>query len=422
MMNSLYHLFLALISALVYGFPSRRLSVIGVTGTKGKTTVTEILGKILESGGYKIALANGLRFKIGDTEQPNMLKMTMPGRGKLQRFLRDAVNSGCKYAVIEVTSEGIKQHRHRFIDFTVAALTNLQKEHIEAHGSFEAYREAKADLFRRVKTIHVLNADDPNINFFDRFDAEHKWYFGLKPTNRAGHVIVPESFETGNFGITFTLYGRKFSSRLLGEFNLSNILCAAAISRSLGIEWEAIHKGVAEFAGVPGRLEFIRREPFGVIVDYAHTPDSLEAVYKTVRDSLKPGRMICVLGAAGGGRDKWKRPVMGEIASRYCDEIFLTDEDPYDEPPERIISDIQSGITNYPARGRLRRPSADRQLPITHVILDRKEAIRSAITAAKSGDAVIITGKGAERFMVKAGKKIPWSDREVVEEILNENV
>jgi len=132
--------------------------------------------------------------------------------------------------------------------------------------------------------------------------------------------------------------------------------------------------------------------------------------------------MICVLGAAGGGRDKWKRPVMGEIASRYCDEIFLTDEDPYDEPPERIISDIQSGITNYPARGRLRRPSADRQLPITHVILDRKEAIRSAITAAKSGDAVIITGKGAERFMVKAGKKIPWSDREVVEEILNENV
>jgi UDP-N-acetylmuramoyl-L-alanyl-D-glutamate--2,6-diaminopimelate ligase len=382
---SFYHLAWAFIAAVFYCFPSRHLVVIGVTGTKGKTTVTEMLSKILEETGLKVAVANGLHFKISDREEPNLLKMTMPGRGKLQKFLYDALKAGCTHAIIEVTSEGIKQHRQRFIKFDVAALTNLQKEHIEAHGSFEAYRAAKGKLFWQTKDIHVINAQDPNAAYFKKFPARQK--------------ILYSRQDATNLGLQL---------QIPGEFNLMNAVCAAVIARALGIKEETIRKALREFKGVAGRMEFIQKEPFQVIIDYAHTPDSLEAVYKTIKNSISQDhKMICVLGAAGGGRDKWKRPVMGEIASRYCDEIFLTNEDPYDEPPEKIISDIQAGITNY-------------QLPITHVIPDRKEAIRNAILAAKPGDAVIITGKGAERFMVMGNKKIPWQDAEIAKEVLRE--
>lgn len=380
---SFYHFLWALGAALWFGFPSKKLTVIGVTGTKGKTTVTELLGKILEASGAKVAIANGLHFKIADREEPNLLKMTMPGRGQLQKFLARAAAAGCRYALIEVTSEGIKQHRHRFIKFSVAALTNLQPEHLEAHGSFEAYRRAKAELFRATKLIHVINADDGEADYFKQFSAKEKFYYSQKDFPVLG-LVQPQS--------------------LPGEFNLSNILCAATIAKALGIGKETIRQVVAEFPGVPGRMEFIQRIPFAVVVDYAHTPDSLEAVYKTV----KPvgGKLICVLGSAGGGRDKWKRPVMGEIASRYCDRIFLTNEDPYDEEPTEILSAIRSGIPQ------------DR-LSWAEVILDRRLAIERAVKAANRGDAVIITGKGSERFMaVGSGKKIPWDDRAIAREIL----
>lgn len=381
---SLYHFAWALIGAWRYGFPSRRLTVIGVTGTKGKTTVTELLAAILELAGNRVALANGLRFKIGSEETPNSLKMTMPGRGRLQRLLRDADRAGCRYAIIEVTSEGIRQHRHRFINFSIAALTNLQRDHIEAHGSFEAYRAAKGAFFKGVKTIHVLNADDPNVEYFKRFRAKEKIYFSK------------DDFEQ---------YRAFQPASLPGEFNLYNIACAARIAQALGVPRDVIVQAISRFAGVPGRMQFIQREPFAVIVDYAHTPDSLEAVYQTVREMRKPNRLICVLGAAGGGRDKWKRPVMGSIAANYCNEIILTDEDPYDEHPEQIVAEIRAGISNA-------------QLPITTVILDRREAIKRALAIAKPNDAVVITGKGAERFMVIGRKKIPWSDAEIVQEAL----
>jgi len=382
---SFYHFLWALGSALWFGFPSHKITVIGVTGTKGKTTVTELLGKILEASGAKVAIANGLHFKIADREKPNLLKMTMPGRGKLQKFLAEAAAAGCRYAIIEVTSEGIKQHRHRFIKFSVAAITNLRPEHLEAHGSFEAYREAKAELFRATRLVHVVNADDAATQYFRQFPARQKVSYSKKDFSQF-RLIQPRS--------------------LPGEFNLYNILCAAAVAKALGISQETIRQAVAEFPGVPGRMEFIQREPFAIIVDYAHTPDSLEAVYEAIRYTLHATRLICVLGSAGGGRDKWKRPVMGEIASRYCDKIFLTNEDPYDEEPTLILSEIRSGVP----RDRLSR---------VELIADRKLAIRRAVEAAAKGDAVIITGKGSEKFMALAGgKKIPWDERAVVREIL----
>jgi UDP-N-acetylmuramoyl-L-alanyl-D-glutamate--2,6-diaminopimelate ligase len=391
---SLYHFAWALAGAMWYGFPSRRITIIGVTGTKGKTTVTELVGAILEAAGNKVALANGIRFKIGDHEEPNLLKMTMPGRGRLQKFLRRAVHAGCTYAVLEVTSEGISQHRHRFIRFAVAALTNLQREHLEAHGSFEAYRSAKGALFKHTPGIHVLNADDPNVEYFRQFRSKEKIYFSERDC-AAYRPFQPAS--------------------LPGEFNLSNICCAAAIAQSLGIPQDAIREALSRFPGVPGRMQFIQKEPFAVVVDYAHTPDSLEAAYTTLREALKPHRMVCVLGAAGN-RDSWKRPIMGELAARYCDRIILTNEDPYDEPQEQIIREIASGIENV----KFKSQNSKLQVKMQNyqIVVDRREAIREAIRSAEAGDAVVITGKGAERFMVIGKKKIPWSDIDIAKSLL----
>lgn len=408
---SCYHLFWAFAGALIYRFPSRNITVVGVTGTKGKTTVTELLARILETAEHKVAVANGLHFRIGDREELNNLKITMPGRGKLQNFLRDAVNAKCKYAVIEITSEGIKQHRHRFIKFEVAALTNLQKEHLESHGSFEAYRAAKAKLFIATKNIHVLNLDDKNFEYFRRISAKTKFYYTLeysKTKKTKGTVVVPEMWQGSSGGMTFSIDNQRFETKLIGKFNLANILCAIAIARALRVGWDEIRRAVLDFPGVPGRMQFIQKEPFTLIVDLAHTPDSLEAVCKTVRSTLNAKRLICVLGAAGGGRDRWKRPVMGALAAEYCDRVILTSEDPYDEDPNQILSEIKSGIPND-------------KIQMTNLILDRREAIEKAISLAERGDAVIITGKGSERWITLAGgKKIPWSDVEIAKEALLE--
>lgn len=373
---SWYHFTLAFLGAFLYGFPSRRLKVIGVTGTNGKTTTTEIISKILEEAGHKVALINSIRFKIGDKEELNMLKMTMPGRLKLQRFLRQAVEAGCQYAVLEVTSEGIKQHRHRFIKFDTAVLTNLSPEHIEAHGSFEKYREAKAELFKTCKNIHIINQDDQQAPYFLQFPSAKKFGYSEKDKMSGG--------------------------KLLGEFNAWNTAAACKVGLAYGIDWQTCKKAIEKIEKIPGRMEEVISEPFKVIVDYAFTPNALEKVYKTLTSNFQSPtlKLICVLGSAGGGRDKWKRPVLGEIAARYCDKVIITNEDPYDDPPMEIIDEVAGGT-----KGKAQK------------ILDRREAIKKALDLANPSDTVIITGKGSEPWIcVEKGKKIPWDDREVVRE------
>jgi UDP-N-acetylmuramoyl-L-alanyl-D-glutamate--2,6-diaminopimelate ligase len=382
---SIYHFILAFLGALIYGFPSKKITLIGVTGTNGKTTTTEMIAEIFEKAGKKIALLNSIRFKIGEKEEINKLRMTMPGRFFIQRFLKKAKKEGCEYAIIEVTSEGIKQHRHRFLDFKVAVFTNLAPEHIEAHGSFEKYREAKLKLFEVVKEIHVINIEDKNADYFLRTLAKKKITFGL---------------EKGDFNLKNT----DIKIQIPGEFNLYNALAAFSVAKTLGIEEEIIKEALREFKGVPGRMEEVISTPFKVIVDYAFTPNALEKVYQTLINlkpktyNLKP-KIICVLGSCGGGRDRWKRPVLGELAAKYCNEIIVTNEDPYDEDPWQIIEEVAKG-TNGKARK----------------ILDRREAIKEALKLAKEGDIVVITGKGAEPSIVEKGKKIPWDDRKVVKE------
>jgi len=385
-----YHWLLSLLGAFLYGFPSRKMIVIGVTGTNGKSTVVEMISKILAAAGYKVASLSSIKFKIGEKEWLNTLKMTMPGRLKLQKFLRQAVAFGCQYAVLEVTSEGIKQYRHKFIDFDVAVFTNLTPEHIEAHGSFENYRAAKGKLFQVTKKIHIINIDDENAEYFLQFPAERKYTYGLNQG------------DVNNKNLQLNL-------RLIGDFNIYNALAAISVGISQGIDLETCKSAVEKIKGVPGRMEKVISEPFKVFVDYAFTPNALEKVYQALKTNnykLQTTKLICVLGACGGGRDKWKRPVLGELAAKYCDEVIVTNEDPYDEDPYQILSMIKSGISKS-------------QFPMTNFyeILDRREAIRKSFKLAKLNDVVVITGKGCEPWIcVGRGKKIPWDDREVVRE------
>ncbi len=374
-----YHLGLAFLGAVLYRFPSRKLKVIGVTGTNGKTTVVNLATEILEGAGFKVASLSGIKFKIGDKERPNTLKMTMPGRFKIQKFLRQAVKAGAQYVLLEVTSEGIKQHRHRFINFEVAVFTNLSPEHIEAHKGFENYKKAKGKLFRAAKKIHIINIDDENAQYFLGFPAQKIYTYGLNQG------------DTNNQDL-------KLSLRLVGDFNIYNALAAIGVGISQGVGLAVCKKAVERVEEIPGRMEEVISQPFKVFVDYAFTPNALEKVYQT----LKPpnAKMICVLGACGGGRDKWKRPVLGEIAAKHCHEIIITNEDPYDENPLAIIEQVASGT-----KGKARK------------ILDRRQAISESLRMARLGDTVVITGKGCEPWIVEAhGQKIAWDDRQVVRE------
>ncbi len=377
----MYHFKLALLGAIIYRFPSRHIKVIAVTGTKGKSSVTEILNAILEEVGFKTAVSNTIRFKIGEKSERNLYKMSMPGRFFVQRFLRKAVDAKCDYAILEVTSQGAELFRHRFIDFDGLIFTNLAPEHIEAHGSYEKYVAAKLSIAdavvksKKPETILVANADDKET---PKFLAKN---FGVKET----------------FSLSDT---KNYKTPLTGDFNMMNVLAAATYAETQSIPKEKIMTALVKFSYIPGRVERIKEgQDFDVIVDYAHTPESLQALY----DAFHGKRKICVLGNTGGGRDVWKRDKMAKIAEKECDEIILTNEDPYDDDPQKIIADMASAI-----------PGAK---PI--VIMDRRMAINKAISLAKSGDAVLITGKGTDPYIMTAnGSKIPWSDAYVAKEEL----
>ncbi|MEX2144922.1 MAG: UDP-N-acetylmuramoyl-L-alanyl-D-glutamate--2,6-diaminopimelate ligase [Candidatus Spechtbacterales bacterium] len=425
-----YHSAWPALGAFLYGHPSKEIKVIGITGTNGKTSVAHLCSYLLENAGYKTASISSLRFKIGNEEWPNKLKMTMPGRMKLHLFLRKAADAGCQFAVIEVTSEGVRQNRHKFIEFDTAVFTNLTPEHIESHGSFENYKNAKGKFFSLRHRASVVNLDDENANYFLQFPAIEKIGYTLNPGSASlgTEEILAEKLKLEDRGINFYIRDNKFSIPILGKFNAYNVLAAIGAGRAQGIPMDKMADILSSFPGVPGRAEVVIGEPFNVVVDYAHTPDALEKVYNTVSEQLrqkKGGRTICVLGAAGGGRDKWKRPKLGEIASEHCDEIILTDEDPYTENPESILKDIESGLsedTRYlsapsPPAGRTGLRQADKKQEINYEkILDRRQAIREALKKAKEGDNVIITGKGAEPLMMTAKGPVPWDDRQVARE------
>ncbi|MDD4409396.1 MAG: UDP-N-acetylmuramoyl-L-alanyl-D-glutamate--2,6-diaminopimelate ligase [Candidatus Pacebacteria bacterium] len=389
-----YHYLLAMFACVVCNDPSRSIKIIGVTGTGGKSTVVSIISKILEESGKKVALSSSLSFKIGEEEEDNKLKMTMPGRFVLQKFLAKAVAAKCDYAILEVTSEGVKQNRHRFIDFNAAAITNLNPEHIEAHKGFENYKKEKGKLFKEAKDLHVINLDDEHAQYFLSFPSKKVITYGIK--NRNADFVAEDIIVTPN-GSKFKVDGVEFELNLLCEFNVYNALCAIAIGVSLGATLIQCSDAIKKIGQIAGRTEKIIDTPFDIFIDYAFTPVALEKVY----DFLKPanGKLICVLGACGGGRDSWKRPVLGEIADRYGDYVIVTNEDPYDENPQQIIDQVSSGVKDSNKLFR---------------VFDRREGIKKALQLARKDDVVIITGKGCEPWICwENGRKEAWSDKDV---------
>lgn len=393
---SAYHLILAAIGAVWYRFPSRYITVIGVTGTKGKSSTTEYIHAILTEAGCRSMLSNSIRRVVGGKTHPQPGRMSMPGRFALQKMLREAVDKGCTHAVIEMTSEGAVQSRQRFISMDALVFTNLAPEHIESHGSLEKYQEAKLAIgktlsrSRKRPRILVVNKDDPFSAAFLSLPHDKAISFSL--TNA-------EPYDTSSTDGHCMFQGTQLAVHHPGEFSLMNALAAAHVTHALGMSTAHIAQGIASLTIIPGRAERIELgQPFTVVVDYAHNPSSLEALYTAYPNTRK----ICVLGSTGGGRDRWKRPHMGVLADTYCDTVILTNEDPYDEDPLTIIEALKSEMHREPI-----------------IEVDRRLAIRAALRAARDGDTVLITGKGIDpTIQERHGTATMWSDRVVAEEEL----
>ncbi|MFH1598608.1 MAG: UDP-N-acetylmuramoyl-L-alanyl-D-glutamate--2,6-diaminopimelate ligase [Patescibacteria group bacterium] len=415
-----YHWKLAKLANIIYGHPSKKMTIIGVTGTTGKSTTVNLIAKILEQAGNKVGLTSTFNYKVGDQEQINDTKMTMPGRFGLQKIMKEMVRAGCQYAVIETSSEGIAQYRHLGIDYDVAVFTNLSPEHIESHGSFANYKEAKGKLFksliknkRKAKKISVVNLDDQQADYFLKFWADEKWGFSTNKKLRAGNYnnVIAENISLESWGSKFLVNGHQVNFNLVGLFNVYNALATICVGLGLGLDLETIKGGLEGVEKIEGRLEEIEEgQDFKVIVDYAHEPRSLESVYQALKPTTL-GRTIAVLGSCGGGRDKARRPILGKLAAQYTDIVIVTNEDPYDEDPMTIIEQVAEGAIK---NGK----ELDKNL---FKILDRRKAINKALSLAQKDDLVIITGKGAEQcIMGRRGERISWDDRRAARELLKE--
>ncbi|MEN9524311.1 MAG: hypothetical protein RL536_380 [Candidatus Parcubacteria bacterium] len=420
---SLYHYSLALIADLCYGFPSKKMIVIGVTGTKGKTSTANFIWSSLEAGGFKTGIISTANIRIADKQSLNYLHMTMPGRFAIQKLMAEMVKHGCKFCVVETTSEGIKQFRHIGIRYDMAVFTNLTPEHLPSHGgSFEAYKEAKSKLFKvlsthsktidgkRVEKVIIANKDSEHADYYLNHIADKKITYAI---NSSADYVAAQIVET-NSGVDFEINGAKFNLSILGKFNVYNALPAIIISKSFRMNDVAIRKGLLGLQLIPGRMEQINQgQNFTVIVDYAHEKQSITNVLQTAKNmkinSGKPNaKTIILLGAEGGGRDRAKRPIMGELSAKMADYLIVSNVDPYDDDPKDIVEDIAVSAEKF---GMVRNNNL-------FVIEDRGEGIRKALSLAREGDVVLITGKGAEQSMILGNKIIPWDDRKVVREEL----
>ena len=414
---SWYHLLLAHTANFVYGHPSDRLIVIGVTGTNGKSTTVNLIAKLLEEAGHSVVLSSTVNFQNGRREWLNDRKMTMPGRFFLQKLLAQGAAAGCRFAVIESSSEGILQHRQIGIHYDCMVFTNLTPEHLTAHGGWENYKQAKLEYFRQLqqlprkklngefipKTI-VANADDPSCGEFTNFNVDKIiTYAKNSPADlQAQNVAVAEQ------GIRFDWHQTHFSLNLKGIFDVYNALAALAVAQSFGVEPKRCQAALEKIRNVPGRMELIDGgQAFKVLVDYAPEPEGLKQMYQSVQ-AWKKNKIIHVLGSTGGGRDTDRRLILGRLAGQQADYVIVTNEDPYEDDPQQIIDDVAAGSRDA---GKILNQNLFK-------ILDRRQAIEFALRSAQPGDMVIITGKGAEQKMAVAGGYIPWDDRQAVRDAL----
>lgn len=379
-LKGLYHLLLAVAANIWFGFPSRKITVIGVTGTDGKTTTSALIYHILKNAGHKVSVITTVHAVIAGKTYDTGFHVTNPGPFAVQKYIREAVNHGDTYMVLEVTSHGLAQHRVLGVRFAVGVITNVTHEHLDWHRTFTHYMMSKLSLLTRAK-IAVVNRDEAEVYTRVIPLLRHKTMvtYGIRREAK----ITPKSYP--------------FTTKLLGEFNQYNCLAALAVAHALDIPKKTARAAVADFEGVPGRMDIIETHPFTAIVDFAHTPNAIDRALKTARE-LTGKRLIHVFGSAGL-RDRAKRPLMGAASGKYADVIVLTEEDYRTESVEAIMDEISSGIEPGPKIYR---------------IPNRQNAVDFAIKIAEPGDVVILTGKGHERSLARGRHEYPWSDEEAV--------
>lgn len=391
-----------------YGHPARHLKVIAVTGTNGKTTTVNFINEILKEAGFKTAMFSTALIELDGRKKVNDLNATVTTTGRMQRFFRAAKKAKVDYVVMEFPSHAIDQHKLDTVPVEVAVMTNLTQDHLDYHKTMDHYAATKAKLFACEPNYIVLNRDDEWYSFFNQYSAGiHKITYG-KDEDAEAKIDKVNLYRKGTEAFITIDHQTKLelATNLPGEFNAYNMVAAATVAYVLGIKLESIQEGVANLEEIPGRFERVESDkPYDIIVDYAHTPDALEKILRAAKDIAKH-RVILVFGACGD-RDKSKRPTMGEIAARDADRIILTDEESYNEDPDQIRTQIYEGIERTPG-GSMK----------TTEIAERKEAIQKALSIAKKGDIVLITGMGHEQFRIINGKREPWNDGDVVRELL----
>lgn len=393
--KNIYHLFIAILANLRFGFPSRKIRIIGVTGTDGKTTTASMIYHILKSAGKKTAMITTVGVYIGDKVYDVGLHVTTPSSFSLQKYIKKAVDENNEYLVLEVTSHGLDQNRVYGINFLIGLITNVSHEHLDYHRNYEKYLETKAELIR-LSNIGILNKDDKSYPALSKIEPKDKKIvtYGL---NRNAN-INPYEFP--------------FETNLTGEFNKYNCLAAISVAKELGIDGQIIREALKTFRPPLGRQEVIYENGFKVVVDFAHTPNAFEQILSSYKNIN--GRIIHVFGSAGK-RDRSKRPIMGSISSKYSDIIVLTAEDPRGESLDLINKEIIEGFDTKFEIGEYGKYSDSGRKKIYFTIDDRKEAIKFAVSIAKKGDLVILTGKSHEKSMNYGNEEVPWDEFKAAE-------
>ena len=373
-----------------YGWPARGLRVIAVTGTNGKTTTANYINEILKQAGYKTAMFTTAVIEVAGESKINDLNATVASVSRMQQFLNEARRYKVDFVILEVTSHSLHQHKLDGVPIEAAVMTNLTQDHLD---------------------YIVLNRDDDWFDYFDRYLAEEQKITYGKSEDADVRISDIKLYKKGSEAVLAFDHQEKsqLATYLPGEYNVFNMAAAASICYVLGVSMSDIKNGIASLEGIPGRFERATKdEKYEVIVDYAHTPDALEKLLEATCNITKK-RIILVFGACGD-RDALKRPIMGKIAAKLADEIILTDEESYNENPDKIRRDIYAGIEESKATNK------------TTEIADRREAIRHALNIAKKDDTILITGMGHEQFRIINGEKLPWNDTNIVREIISEKI
>ncbi|MBD3244914.1 MAG: UDP-N-acetylmuramoyl-L-alanyl-D-glutamate--2,6-diaminopimelate ligase [Candidatus Moranbacteria bacterium] len=419
--KNIYHLINAILACLYYGFPSKKMKIIGVTGTNGKTTTTHMIAKILEEQGGKVGLSSTVIFKIGKKQRINKTKFTTTNSWNFQGFLADCLKAGCQHVVAETSSHALDQNRVWGTFYDLAVITNVTREHFDYHKNMQGYRKAKQKLFKlcaKNKGILVINTEIDNYQDFIFSEAKKVIGFNVNSKTRKDKKKSDQPQKLKTFDklmkakivkisskkSVFYLGKHKFELPAVGLFNIENAVASIAAAKGLGFGKKMIAKSLKSFIPVKGRMQEIKNDKgFRIIIDYALTPDSMEKIGGILKKQTpKSSRFYWIFGSCGN-RDRGKRPIMGEIASKYADHIILTNEDPYDEDPDQIIKEIYKGTDKTK----------------TKIIKNRKKAIEEALKFAKKGDIVLITGKGAEENMKIGSRLIDWNDEKAVKNILS---